>query len=221
MKRVPEPELMDDPHQAKAYALADFSEPHDHFVSLFKGRFPRHLTGTVLDLGCGPGDICRRFAHAFPDCRIHGIDASEPMLTLGNDANRMQRLADRIELFRAYLPDADLPHDHYATIISNSLLHHLRHADTLWKTIRRFGRINSNIFVMDLLRPASTDKAAKLVENYAADEPEVLKQDFYNSLLAAYRPDEVEAQLKAHDLSELSLEIVSDRHFIVWGQVTR
>ena len=40
MRRVPEPELMDDEVQARAYALADFEEPHSMFVELFAGKFP-------------------------------------------------------------------------------------------------------------------------------------------------------------------------------------
>ena len=55
MKRIPEPELMDEIEQVRAYAEADFEEPNSLFVSLFKERFPGHDTrGVVLDLVCGP-----------------------------------------------------------------------------------------------------------------------------------------------------------------------
>ena len=40
MERIPEPDLMNDPEQALAYAQADFEEPHNQFVELFKNRFP-------------------------------------------------------------------------------------------------------------------------------------------------------------------------------------
>ena len=39
MQRIPEVELMDDPEQTLAYARADFSEPHNHFVALFREHF--------------------------------------------------------------------------------------------------------------------------------------------------------------------------------------
>ena len=70
MKRIPEPELMDDPEQARAYALADFSEPHQAFIDHFARCFPRHRPRRVLDLGCGPADVTIRFARAYPDCVI-------------------------------------------------------------------------------------------------------------------------------------------------------
>jgi hypothetical protein len=52
---------------------------------------------------------------------------------------------------------------------------------------------------------------------YSGDEAEILKRDFYNSLLAAYRPDEVRGQLSEAGLDFLEVDVVSDRHFVVWG----
>lgn len=66
IERIPEPELMDDPEQARAYAGADFSEPHQAFVERFTQCFPRHRPRRVLDLGCGAADITIRFARAIP-----------------------------------------------------------------------------------------------------------------------------------------------------------
>ena len=72
---------------------------------------------------------------------------------------------------------------------------------------------------MDLMRPASRAAASQLVEEYARDEPELLQRDFFNSLLAAYRPREVRLQLEHSGLAELQVEIVSDRHFVVFGHL--
>jgi len=73
------------------------------------------------------------------------------------------------------------------------------------------------VFVMDLLRPESPAAACEMVARYAADEPAVLRHDFHRSLLAAYRVDEVRAQLARVRLSGLAIEVVSDRHWIVHG----
>ncbi|HHH43102.1 MAG TPA: methyltransferase domain-containing protein [Gammaproteobacteria bacterium] len=219
MERIPEPELMDDPAQALAYAEADFSAPHDHFVELVAQRFGSGLRGTVLDLGCGPGDICRRFARRFPDCRIHGIDASTPMLELARRDTRAAALDQRIRYFSARLPGATLPLPHYDLLLSNSLLHHLSEPAVLWESIIRHGRAGSRVFVMDLLRPGDRARAESLLKTYAADEPAVLQNDFFHSLLAAYRPDEVRQQLAQQGLERLEVEVVSDRHFIVCGEL--
>jgi hypothetical protein len=74
---------------------------------------------------------------------------------------------------------------------------------------------------MDLMRPASAGWAAALVESYAADAPEVLKQDFRNSLHAAFEPAEVTEQLQVAGLGQqLSVNVVSDRHLAVWGRMS-
>ena len=73
---------------------------------------------------------------------------------------------------------------------------------------------------MDLLRPDSRERAQQLVDCYAANEPDVLRRDFYNSLLAAYRLEEISAQLAAAGLAlALRVEVVSDRHFIAFGRL--
>jgi len=217
MELVPEPELMEDRQQALAYAQADFREPHDHFVALFSERFPETTHGTVLDLGCGPGDICRRLSRRFPACEIHAVDGSPAMLELGRKYTLEAGLEDRIHFVQGRFPDVQLPQQHYPILISNSLLHHLHEPAVLWNSLKRFGAHGAAVFIMDLSRPASRRAARRLVEQYAAGEADILQQDFFNSLLAAWRPDEVVTQLQTAGLEQLSIETVSDRHFIISG----
>ncbi len=70
---------------------------------------------------------------------------------------------------------------------------------------------------MDLMRPESEVEVLRLVELYVANEPDVLRHDFQHSLFAAYRVDEVRAQLDAAGLNKLTVEAVSDRHQVIVG----
>ena len=219
MQRVPEPELMNDPEQAAAYAQADFSEPHDQFVALFVDKFGARLDGDVLDLGCGPGDVCRRFATAVASCRVHGIDAAAEMLSLARAETGRQGLSRRVQYRHCHLPDPDLPRRCYDAVISNSMLHHLADPATLWHSARHAAKPGAALLVVDLMRPDNARAAQQLVEQYAAGEPAVLQRDFGNSLLAAYRPDEVREQLRASKLEHLQIEIISDRHLAVFGRL--
>ncbi len=218
MERVLEPELMLDDEQARAYAEADFSAPHQMFVDLFRKKFGPLLSGPVLDLGCGPADVTVRFAKAYPEVEIHGVDGSPAMLKYGRKRLEQEGLSSRIRLILGRIPEVKLPRTHYQAVIVNSLLHHLPEPQVLWETIKRCAAPGAAVFVMDLLRPDSPEEAQELVERYAAEEPEVLKHDFYHSLLAAFRPEEVREQLRLAGLSHFSLEQVSDRHFIVYGR---
>jgi len=219
MQRVPEPELMTGTEQVAAYARADFAEPHELFVRLLRERFADlPAEGRAADLGCGPCDISIRFARAYSSWTIDALDGSQPMLDAAAPLIEGAGLSARIFCHRRLLPCAPPGQGSYDLVFSNSLLHHLAEASVLWAAVGTWTRPGGAVFVMDLLRPASRRDARRLVDQYAGDEPEVLRTDFYYSLLAAYRPDEIEAQLDRARLGELVVEVVSDRHWIAWGR---
>jgi ubiquinone/menaquinone biosynthesis C-methylase UbiE len=219
VERIPEPELMEDDAQARAYAEADFEEPHGRFIELLRESFPDLASeGTALDLGCGPGDIALRFARAFPRWSVDGVDASPAMLRCGRAAVKRADLQDRVSLVQARLPQGSAPREGYDLVFSNALLHHLADPRMLWASVHRWAPAGTPVFVVDLERPESRERARQLVERYAADEPDVLRRDFFHSLLAAYRTDEVKRQLAAAGLGHLEVSEISDRHFMVRGR---
>lgn len=216
MTRVLEPELMDDPEQALVYARADFEKENQGFVDRFREYFPDFSAGHVLDLGCGPGDIPIRFAQAFSACHITGVDASEPMIELAVAAVKQAGLADRIA-FRCERFQAVSLVEPADAAVSNSLLHHVPNPLRFWYRLRQLVKPGSPVLVMDLFRPDSPEKAQAIVDRYAAKEPEILRRDFYHSLLAALTEDEVAAQLAEMNLSRLMIDVPDDRHWVVGG----
>ena len=216
MKRILEPELMDDVAQARAYAQADFAEENQGFVDRFRDYFPEWTGGHVVDFGCGPADIPIRFLRAFPDARITGVDASRPMLDLATKAVTAAGLTDKITL-RCERFQAMTSPELADALLSNSLLHHVPNPLQFWFHLKQWAKPGACILVMDLLRPESTDAAQALVDQYAAHENPILKRDFYNSLLAAFTEDEVAAQLAEMNLSRLLIDVPDDRHWVVGG----
>jgi 2-polyprenyl-3-methyl-5-hydroxy-6-metoxy-1,4-benzoquinol methylase len=218
MERVLEPEIMDDPEQALAYARAGFEAENQGFVDRFVEYYSDFTEGHVLDLGCGPADIPIRLVQALPGCRVTGVDASLPMIRLGEEAVRSAGLSDRISLrcerFQSYTLKE--PAD---AVISNSLVHHLTNPLKFWYALKQLVKPGSYILVMDLLRPATSEAAEAIVEEYAANESPILRRDFYNSLLAAFTEDEVAAQLAELNLSRLMIDVIDDRHWVVGGRV--
>lgn len=219
MERVAEPELMDDPRQAAAYAAADFAAPHDAIVAAFAARFPEARPHTVLDLGCGPADVSCRFAAAHPGCRVVGVDGARAMLEEGRRLVAARGMARRVALVAGYLPDVPLRAAAFDTVISNSLLHHLRDPAALWAAVRTHGAPGARVLVADLRRPPTPAAADALAATYAAGDPPVLRADFLHSLRAAWEPGEVQSQLDATGLACLHVEPLGDRHLLVSGRL--
>ena len=220
MKRRPEPELMDSEAQTLAYAEADFDEANSLFVDNFRHRFNKLPgNGRMADLGCGPGDIAIRMATLYPGWNISGLDAGENMLKRANESLANSAVASRVDFRLAYLPDPSLPAGAWHAVISNSLLHHLPDPQVLWDSVAHLGTAGAAVQVMDLMRPESESEAQQLIDLYAADAPDILREDFYNSLLAAYTTVEVSDQLMKAGLDRLKIETVSDRHWLVSGSL--
>ena len=219
MIRTLEPELMEDVEQALAYAEADFSESNQRFADRLIENYSEHMQ-SVLDIGCGSADIPIRLARLAPSVQITAIDGSEAMLNLARKGIAESGNGDRITVTRAYVPQLPFRDHSFDTIISNSLLHHLPDPSVFWREVIRLGNDRAVIFVMDLFRPDSPEAAAKIVEEAGAGEHPVLKTDFYNSLLAAFAVEEVQQQLVDAGLSQLQLNVVSDRHWLVSGRLS-
>lgn len=222
MLRVPEPELMDEETQARAYSEADFAAPHERFVDLFLASFAASRggatpTGPVLDLGCGPADVTVRVAKRCPQVIVHGVDGSAAMLAYGKARVDDAGLTTRVVLAQAFLPRDRPPLGKYPVVISNSLLHHLHDPAVLWTTLKTFGESGGHVFVMDLMRPPSMREIDLLTEKYSQGEADILVRDFHASLCAAFTPAEVRGQLATAGLAQLRVDVVSDRHLTITG----
>lgn len=220
MLRIPEPELMLASDQAQAYAEADFSETDDRFVQRFRQLFGRDFAGEIVDLGCGPGNVALRLAQAFPECTVTGVDGSVAMLEIARKrAAALPNAVSRLRFVEAVLPVAALPMRSADAVVSNSLLHHLHDPAVLWRTLGQVTSRPAAVLVADLRRPESEAEARRIVDAYALNEPEVLRRDFYNSLLAAFEIGEVEMQLEKAGLHKFRVQAVGDRHLEVYGRM--
>jgi len=232
LERILEPELMDEPVQARAYAEADFARTDqafiDHVVALLSAAPATAAPPRTLDLGCGPGNISFGLAEALPQAPLLAIDGAAAMLALAEERQReapqrWPRL--RFHLARLPLPAAAitaLPEPFappYDLIVSNSVLHHLHDPAVFWQTVRQWAAPGALVVVRDLLRPASVEALQAKVLSFAADAPPVLRLDYANSLAAAFTPQEVAAQLVAAGLDCLRVEVLDNNVLDICGQL--
>ncbi len=217
MNREPENELMDGVAEAEAYASADFSTPHDAFVDRLielSGGFDHAM---VADLGAGPCDIAIRLWRRRPNWRIVAVDGSAAMLHLARIAIDDVGAANSIELIEADALGGALADGAFGIVYSNSLLHHIRDAVALWRRMAKLAKPGGLIFARDLCRRSDRGEAMRLLDLYAAAEPDVLRSEFFNSLLAAYTVDEVKTQLITAGLGHFAAVAIGDRHLDAWG----
>ncbi len=215
MDRILEPEIMEGREAAAAYARADFSDSNQSYVHHVVARFGERLS-SVVDLGCGPADVAVRLARAIRATRITAVDGSAEMLILAREAVRAAHLGDRIELHLGRLPGLALPEHAFDAVLCKDMLHHLPDPQALWGEVRRLGRPGAAVYVMDLMRPSSPLEAREIVERVSSREHPLLKEDFYNSLCAAFTVEEVQGQLRAASLT-FAVKQVSDRHMAIEG----
>lgn len=208
---------MDGEAEAEAYARADFSDSNQAFVRDVVNSFPENLLN-VVDLGCGPGDIAIRLSRANAAIRIIAVDGSAAMLSIARQALRAAALQSRVSFLEARLPGVALSAGSFDLVLSKDMLHHLPDAKVLWSEVKRLGRPGAAVCVMDLCRPATAAAAQAIVERVAATEHPLLKTDFYNSLCAAFTPQEVREQLAAAGLP-FTVSQLTERHLCVKGRL--
>ena len=217
-KRIPEKEIMEG-EQATAYSNADFSEPHNLFVELISKLSMSRECSTILDIGIGDADIAIRLLKRFPKVHITGFDGSLTMLKHAEDKINKNQLAGKIHCRHGFIGDDLINDEKFDLVVSNSVLHHIKQTQLFWRLIKKATKEGGKFFIMDLLRPNSVDAAAALVETYASNESAQLKEDFYNSLLAAYNLNEIEEQLQENSILDFNIQQITDRHFIVFGSM--
>lgn len=224
MERIPEPELMDDTAQVRAYAGADFSGSDAAMVERMFALCGGDPGPRLLDLGCGPGNISLRLARRWPEASVLALDGAPRMLAVARErlAAAAPELAARLRFEEALLPLA-APGSlaaGFSAVVSNSLLHHLHDPAVLWQAVAQLGAPGAFVYIQDLRRPASPEALDALVASQMEGAPELLRHDYRASLHAAFSPEEVKQQLQQAGLAaQLQVAPRQERYLEVWGRL--
>jgi ubiquinone/menaquinone biosynthesis C-methylase UbiE len=214
LKRIPEPELMDEDAEVGAYADAaaeayleaidrSFVDQVERLLEPASGGRP--IGGAALDIGCGPGQIPIMMARRWPALRITGLDAGPAMIQRArNDAAaagvdidfRVFRLGPRGE---PRLPFDDASFD---LVTCNSTLHHLDDPLGLLNEMARVVKPEGAILLRDLARPAIALAYPLHVCIFGRHYSGEMRRLYELSVLAAYTMRELGALLASSKLND-------------------
>jgi len=231
MKRVPEPELMEEKEQVISYDAADFSEGEVNLINqinqyLLKKNISLGEKDLIVDLGCGPGNISEKLAIKWPNTEVVGIDGSKEMILIAEYNISISTNQIKLKNLRYICSDIKeiksknfLLKKRISLLVSNSLIHHLTNLEDFFNTIRSLSNDITVNFHKDLKRPLDEKSALELKEQCSTKYNEILTNDFYASLRASYTFEELKNFTLENDLSSLEVFEEGDNYLIVYGNV--
>jgi 2-polyprenyl-3-methyl-5-hydroxy-6-metoxy-1,4-benzoquinol methylase len=87
----------------------------------------RLASGSVLDIGCGPGSLALRLAESAPGLKVCGIDIARDMVRLAARQAKASPHAARLCFERADAADLPFEGASFEAVVSTIAFHHWRH----------------------------------------------------------------------------------------------
>ena len=229
MDRRAEPELMNKKDQVDSYSAADFSKGEIKFIRFIKNYLKKNninLTPNdlIVDLGCGPGNISEKLSIEWPNTSVIGIDGSKEMIHKAKvrknlqekTLNNLNYLCEDIKNIKL----ADISDKkHINLLVSNSLIHHITHINEFFECILSLSSESTLNFHKDLIRPINEKYALELKAKCASKYNETLTRDYYASLQASYRADELRKLILEKNLFHLDVLEEDKEYLILYGTV--
>src|SRR5262245_61442523 len=166
MDRVPEPEVMDDALEVRAYREADFRQVN-RACARRALRAAGRRKGAAMDLGTGPAEIPVFFCQMAGGWRVTALDASSRMLKVARENVKRSGRSGRIRLVKRDAKAVRGFEGSFDLVFSNSLLHHLRDPIPFWRQVGRLLKPGGAVMVQDLSRPRSRKEVRRLVALHA------------------------------------------------------
>jgi len=231
MDREPESELMNKKSQVKAYCAADFSLGEINLIKFISNYLKINninlsKNDLIVDLGCGPGNISEKLSERWPDVKVLGIDGSKEMIREAESRMFKNKIMGKYSNLNYLCSDIRKISSHeifsrkeITLLVSNSFIHHIIDIDNFFEFIINLSNKQTINFHKDLIRPKDEKTALKLKDKCSQKYSAILTNDYYASLKASYRRNEIQKKILELDLESMNVIEESAEYLIVYGKV--
>ena len=231
MNREPEPELMNKKSQVKAYCAADFSCGEINLIKFISNYLKVNNVNLssndlIVDLGCGPGNITEKLSESWPNVNVLGIDGSQEMIKEAESRMLKNKILNKYNNLNYLCSDIRKISSHsifsrkkITLLVSNSFIHHIIDIDDFFRFIVNISNKETINFHKDLIRPKDGKTALKLKDKCSQKYSNILTNDYYASLKASYRINEVQKKISELKLNSMNVIEESEEYLIVYGKV--
>lgn len=151
--RKPNIEGLDNPEVAKAFEkmtnFLPFRLLRKKVLSKLKDFNPK---GTLVDIGCGSGNLIIQIAESFPDLNLIGIDISSEILEFAKKLALDRNLGKRIEFKIGNVEKLPFSNESIDFIISTLSLHHWVNPVKVFNEIHRVLKRDGTLLIFDFRR---------------------------------------------------------------------
>ena len=137
--------------------LSHFYSP---FMRIFFGTIFRKITKyiqlkseeTLLDIGCGPGNLLGILHGKHPNSKLIGLDVDPKILKIARN-----KLSDRIEFIESSATKLPFPDNSLDVVTSTLMIHHLKsyEKDQMIKEIYRILKPGGRFYLFDFSKPTN------------------------------------------------------------------
>lgn len=149
---------------ARAYDGLLYFHPYKHLIEHVAQTVSNHQPDTILDLGCGTGNLTAELSRLLPNASIDAVDWSRVMLTFVKQKVRTRRVAVYERDLLAYLRRTRKTYD---VIVMNNVIYTIADRDTLWRLV--YKRLNEGGHVV--FANPDTGNSSVLIKNHLDNAP--------------------------------------------------